>query len=169
MMKLRGETVAALNEIIPDVYGRISGRKGKLLLRYLPSLSGEPAKDLVTLERAAGKEQRAGYALQGPHRDDYELTIDQERGETFLSQGEYRIALLSLKLSMNRILRQRLGFKAVLILDDLYSELDQDTRKRLNTQLEGEDNQIFITTTESADSIGLKDMRIMEIREGQIL
>ena len=169
MMKARGEMAARLNEMIPGVYGGISGKKPPLHLRYLPSLSGDPVKDLVTLERAAGKEQRAGYALHGPHRDDYELMIDGERGETYLSQGEYRVALLALKLAMNGVLRQKRGFRPVLILDDLYSELDQGVRARFNAHLEGVDNQVFITTTEPPGSVGLADMRIMEIRAGQIL
>jgi len=169
MMKSRGEMVATLNEFIPDVFGRISGKRESLSLGYHPSLSGEPEADLATLERAAGKEQRAGHALHGPHRDDYELILGGERGEAFLSQGEYRISLLALKLAMNGVLRQQRRFRAVLILDDLYSELDRGVRERLNSHLEGLDNQVFITTTEPPDSVGLADMRIMEIRQGNIL
>jgi DNA replication and repair protein RecF len=132
-------------------------------------LKGDPEQDRQALAQSGESELRAGHALYGPHRDDFEMTLGEERREAFFSQGEYRVALLALKLALNELLRARMAFRPVIILDDLYSELDEGVRSRLTAYLAGAPNQIFITTTEPPETIGLPEARVMEIREGRVV
>jgi len=86
-----------------------------------------------------------------------------------LSQGEYRAALLALKLALNELMSGRGLFRPVLILDDLYSELDGGVRNRLTEHLKSLPNQVFITTTESPEALHIPGEHIMEIRQGRIV
>lgn len=173
IIKKRYNIVAQINDLLPGLFRRLSGRSDVLRLDYRPTLRGEPGADATLLERAADAEWRAGHALYGPHRDDFAMRLggpgqEAERGESFFSQGEYRVALLALKLALNELVTRVLGQHPVLILDDLYSELDDGVRRQLTGYLLGIPNQIFITTTESPAAVGLPEARIMEIRDGRI-
>ena len=168
IVKRREEAVERINGILPELFGRISGRKEPLRLEYSPSLGTDASRNLQVLERAAEQEFRLGHALYGPHRDDFRLSLGEDRSDEFFSQGEYRIALLALKLAVNAVMAQHMGFYPVLILDDLFSELDPAVRGNLRGYLSGMENQIFITSTEHAEARGFPHAQIMEIRGGRV-
>ena len=169
IVKKRQEMVERINAVLPELYARVSGRQARLLLEYRPSIAGEPAACLKLLEKAAYQEFQAGHALHGPHRDDFHLTLAEGHGDEFFSQGEYRISLLALKLAINLVMTERMQFHPVLILDDLFSELDETVRTNLRAYLFQVPNQIFITSTEPREAHEYPDPRIMEIRAGQIV
>ena len=168
-----------INEKFSQIHYQLTQKPIDIYLQYKPSLSGDFEKDIATLENAVEIEARATHAVHGPHRDEFIMCQKQakddpenktfSRDETFFSQGEYRISLLSLKLTLNAILKEELNSTPVIILDDLYSELDHHVRQNLSGYLNQTDNQIFVTTTEIPESIGLNNSRIMEIREGQVI
>ena len=168
IVKRRVEIVERINEILPELFTEISGRKAHLGLKYLPSLGPDASQSLQVLEKAAEQEFRLGHALHGPHRDDFRLNMGGEQSDEFFSQGEYRMALLALKLAVNAIMAQHMGFHPVLILDDLFSELDPAVRNCLRGYLSGIENQIFITSTEHAEARGYPHAHIMEIRGGRV-
>lgn len=157
-----------LNDRLPTLFTRLTGRQEVLGLTYEPSLKGEPSADAATLDRVREQEVQAGHALYGPHRDDFRLVLEQRRSESTFSQGEYRIALLALKLALNELLRDHMGFRPVIILDDLFSELDAGVQERLVDHLRAIDNQIFITTTQPPPVLQGPGVQIMEIRDGRI-
>ena len=66
-----------------------------------------------------------GFSIIGPHRDEFHLMIDEKKDKDFFSQGEFRITNLSLKMAINRLLYEKYKFYPILILDDLFSELDE--------------------------------------------
>lgn len=168
----RIELVGRINEVLPDLFVRLTGRGDVLRLEYRPTLAGDPTADRATLVRVREQEARAGHALYGPHRDDYAMVLEEDgrrRGEPFFSQGEYRVGLLALKLALNEVLEQRMGHRPVIILDDLYSELDAGVRTQLTAYLGGIANQVFVTSTEPPEALGLPDARVMEIRAGRIM
>lgn len=67
---------------------------------------------------------RRGVSLVGPHRDDIELLIEGRPSRTHASQGEQRTLALALRLAGHRLLAERLGQPPLLLLDDVFSELD---------------------------------------------
>ena len=161
-----------LNLLLADLHHRLDGdhaaQPGRLTLDYKPSLTGDPGEDARTLEKAMEGEMKAGHALHGPHRDDFRMA-QAGRREEFFSQGEYRISLLAMKMAMNELLAKEKRLRPILILDDLYSELDRTVRGNLSEYLHAIPNQIFITTTQSPEEIGFPGERIMEIRDGRIV
>lgn len=87
-----------------------------------------------------------GNTSIGPHRDDLELSLDGDGLRAFASQGQQRSAALALKLAELMILREQTGESPVLLLDDVFSELDSNRRSCLLKNIE--DSQVFISCTD---------------------
>jgi DNA replication and repair protein RecF len=168
IIQRRAALLERLNGELPALFALLTGRREALRLAYEPSLTGEAARDAALLARVRDQERQAGHALYGPHRDDVQLVLDGQRKESYFSQGEFRASLLALKLALNALLAERKGFHPVLILDDLFSELDGHVQARLLDYLKTMPNQIFITTTQLPPALPLPGAQIMEIREGRI-
>ena len=119
----------------------------ELLLQYLPS--GLTAERLIEYRP---REIAAETSLIGPHRDDFEfLRINQSTNQpvnlsSFGSRGEQRRAVLALKEAELRFVEKRIENRPVLLLDDIFSELDEENRARV-FDLIG-DGQTIITTTD---------------------
>lgn len=175
MLVKRTEAISRINEALAEVYGPVSGKAGRLRVVYRPSLSGSEADWARALERIEPRERQVGHALIGPHRDDFRLRLEEEGGgagggrdDDRFSQGEFRIGFLALLLAMNRCLEAERGFRPVLILDDLFSELDAGVQGTLSAYLGGLANQVFITTTQGGDNVAPAGAAVREIRAGRI-
>lgn len=163
-----------VNPVLGEVFAQLTGRTEPLRLAVRASLAGPVEQMRETLDRARDAEARAGHALFGPHRDDMRLTLGpdakerNERRDSLFSQGEYRAAVLALQLALGRLLETERGFRPVLILDDVFSELDSSVRERLLAYLPRLSNQLFITTTEWPEPMPASGARIMEIQAGRV-
>jgi DNA replication and repair protein RecF len=124
-----------------------------LSLAYISKLSAQSyANSLHTkLQERLELDHLRGYTGYGPHRDDIGLLIDGKDVRDVASRGETRSILLSLKLIEAQILEDSSGHKPILLLDDVFGELDGVRRKSLIEFMAT--NQTFITTTD-ADVIG---------------
>jgi DNA replication and repair protein RecF len=106
------------------------------------------------LEKYADEEVAAGMTLVGPHRDDFDIRIkEQESGRvkerslhTFGSRGEQRTAVFCLKLGELEYVAEKTEERPVLLLDDIFSELDHERRKRLLEVIPKQ--QTIMTTTD---------------------
>ena len=114
------------------------------------------------------REIKAGMSLYGPHRDDFCLNINGTDIRKFGSQGQQRTAAITLKLSEIDIVDKIIGDKPVLLLDDVFSELDRKRQDMLLGSLE--DIQVFITCTGIDDLIERRFRmdRIFLVRNGEI-
>jgi DNA replication and repair protein RecF len=86
-----------------------------------------------------------GRTLAGPHRDEMALVWEGGELRRFGSQGQRRIAAALLRMAEMRLLDEKGGERAVLILDDLPSELDEEAARRV-LELVGPDRQWFLAT-----------------------
>jgi len=140
-----GEIVRMRLELIERIAGPLAGAhaeiapgEGRLRLRYEtnapmdPSRDGSPADALRRrLAEVAEKEVWNGATLVGPHRDDVVFELDGRALETFASRGQQRTAILALKLAELDIATAVDGRPPLLLLDDVFSELDEDRRAHL--------------------------------------
>jgi len=101
------------------------------------------------LEGAAGEERRRGITLVGPHRDDLNITLDGLAARTTASQGEAWSVALACKVGSTGLLSE-VGDRPVLLLDDVFSELDDTRRARVAALCEGFD-QVIVTAAVDAD------------------
>ena len=102
-------------------YSRLAGRETELGLAYLRSWSGRLSDALL---ESRTKDVERGVSSVGPHRDELELTVGGLPSRTHASQGEQRSLALALQLAAHQLATDRLGSAPVLLLDDVFSELD---------------------------------------------
>jgi len=133
-------------EIAPDEAGA-----ARLTISYAtnaPALPGESARDALErrLAETADKEVWNGSTLVGPHRDDVVFGLDGRDLASFASRGQQRTAILAFKLAELDLLTEQDGRPPLLLLDDVFSELDPDRRAHLVRRI-AELPQAFVTTT----------------------
>ncbi|MEC7417974.1 MAG: DNA replication and repair protein RecF [SAR324 cluster bacterium] len=171
IIKKRETFVTQVNETLTSVFQELTGREEALELQYEPALrhwdKGEDSV-LQEIENSLGRERQYGHALVGPHRDDYRMRLAERRDREFFSQGEYRITYLSLKLCINSVLLKNTGSHPVIILDDLFSELDQGVVNHTISTLEKMDNQVFITAATLPQGGAVQGTQI-QVSQGRIL
>jgi DNA replication and repair protein RecF len=106
------------------------------------------------LKDAEDKEIKRGYSIVGPHRDDWKFTITKNGNEFelkyFASQGEQKTYVIAIKFAEYNYLRTvnegTTAGEPILLLDDIYSELDYDRIRQISKIISGF-KQVFITTT----------------------
>jgi len=81
---------------------------------------------LVALAASRPRDLERGATSVGPHRDELDLSLDGLAGRVHASQGEQRTLALALELAAHQLATERLGTPPVLLLDDVFSELDPD-------------------------------------------
>ena len=141
--------IAKLGKPAEIVHSEITSGKEKLEIGYLGT-TGKSVEEIKTkllsqYEKAIQKDFDLGYTTVGPHRDDIKVIINGIDTRSFGSQGQQRLATLSLKIAELQIFKEEKGENPVLLLDDVLSELD-DTRK-LNLLKCVKDIQTIITCT----------------------
>ncbi|MDQ1634153.1 MAG: replication and repair protein RecF, partial [Frankiaceae bacterium] len=121
---------------------------------------------LAELRRVRPQELERGVTLAGPHRDDLVLSIGDLPAKGYASQGESWSLALALRLSSYDVLRAD-GAEPVLLLDDVFAELDATRRTRL-AGLVAPAEQVLITAAVAEDvPPGLQGARF-EVRRGQV-
>jgi DNA replication and repair protein RecF len=143
---LAGPLARAHAEIAPDEAGAT-----RLTLAYAtnaPALPGESPRDALArrLVETAEKEVWNGSTLVGPHRDDLVFGLDGRDMSSFASRGQQRTAILAFKLAELDLLTAQDGRPPLLLLDDVFSELDPERRAHLVRRI-AELPQAFVTTT----------------------
>ena len=115
------------------------------------------------------RELNMGMTLYGPHRDDFSLYLDDKDLKVYGSQGQQKAAILAYKLACIPIFLERTGTKPVLLLDDIFSELDGKKQNKLLKYI-GKDIQSIITTTDVKNirKSLLKDATIFKVISGTV-
>jgi DNA replication and repair protein RecF len=121
LVEAREVLVRQLEPITEAHYSRLAGEATPVGLVYQRSWSGRLMDALL---EGRSKDVERGVSLLGPHRDELELTLHDLPGRTHASQGEQRSLALALQLAAHQLATERLGSAPVLLLDDVFSELD---------------------------------------------
>lgn len=147
---LRQALVAALDPWAARAQAAISGRgeaAGETLaLRYVSGV-GERGDFASALRESRAEETRLRQTLVGPHRDDVALLLDDRPAGPFASEGQQRTLALALKLAQADLLTSVAGAAPpLLLLDDIFGELDPERRNRLLNALPARSQQLVTTT-----------------------
>lgn len=115
------------------------------------------------------KEVVAGMTLYGPHRDDFSFIINDNDAKTYGSQGQQKMAMIAFKLAEIPIFEELTGTKPVLLLDDIFSELDKSKKNHL-IEFINDGIQVIITAN---DTVGiskklLNNAKVFRIENGKI-
>lgn len=172
----RLEVVEKLQILARLSHRKITNGSESLSLSYESSLSKNPDKNETPLifrnDLANNKDReiQRGYTLIGPHRDDLALKINKIDVRKYGSQGQQRTAALALKLAELEFMKSETGEYPVLLLDDVFSELDKIRRDTL-LNLIADKIQTFITTTDInlPDKLDKCSYKLFKVEKGNIL
>ncbi|MEU1395374.1 DNA replication/repair protein RecF [Micromonospora zamorensis] len=148
----RLELVAALTPHVAKAYDAVAAGRGAASIAYRPSIElAEPTTDRAALAEALtaalaasrSAEIERGTTLIGPHRDELALTLGPLPAKGYASHGESWSFALALRLAGYDLLRAD-GIEPVLVLDDVFAELDTGRRERL-AELVGGASQLLVT------------------------
>jgi DNA replication and repair protein RecF len=151
----RADLLAALAGPLAAAHREIAPEEGGLALAYVtnaPVRPEERPRDALArrLAETADKEVWNGATLVGPHRDDAAFLLDGRDMQGVASRGQQRSAILALKLAELDLLERLDGRPPLLLLDDVFSELDPARRGHLVRRISALP-QAFVTTTTLAD------------------
>ncbi len=149
----RLELIARLNTKLPATYASLAGEEQGVKLAYISKLAQDnyAAALLKKLASSVDSDIERGFTGSGPHRDDIGIYVNGSPLQSFASRGEIRTTLLAIKIQEAVFLEEKYNQKALMLLDDVFGELDGRRRKALTSFLQT--HQAFITTTD-ADVIG---------------
>lgn len=138
-----------INRTLAKTYSTIAGKKTEVEINYESSVdTGNYSTALLKkLETSADLDFERGFTGNGPHRDEFLVRIGGQPAQESASRGEIRTLLLTLKIIELQILEKERGTRPLLLLDDVFSELDGSRRRALTDFLKN--YQTVITTTDA--------------------
>ena len=168
----RLEYIEKLNKYSAKIHSDITSGKERIEFKYISTI-----KDLENirenfyslLEKNRVRDCERGITSVGPHRDDFTVLINDIDTKSYGSQGQQRTAVLTIKFSSLKIIKELTGEHPVLLLDDVLSELDF-SRKRYILSTIG-DIQTIITCTGIEDLYEYLDdkSKVFKVKDGEIL
>jgi DNA replication and repair protein RecF len=161
-----GSLVAARHDVIAALSPAFAERAGELGLPV--AALGYDAEPVSTeaLDARLERDLERGVTGLGPHLDDVQVRSGDRDLRLYGSQGEQRLAVLSLLLAEAELVAERRGVPPLLLLDDVLSELDADRRRILGERI-GRSGQTLVTAT-GADALPLEPDQLLEVTPGVV-
>jgi DNA replication and repair protein RecF len=149
IVKARVALIEHFNASISELYGSLASRPYDVTLQYTTrfDIPHYETQLLHKLESSLDLEVLRGFTAYGPHRDDMTVLINGNLAQEAASRGEVRTLVLALKIFELQLLEGKREHKPLLLLDDVFSELDSARRQALTHYLRT--YQTFITTTDA--------------------
>lgn len=178
----RKSWIARWRDVFRDYYEAMSGG-GAAWMTYEPSLDVDCAADeeevveayRAALSDTARRERRVGNTVVGPHRDEVVFTVRESESELevrdFGSGGQRRTAALALRLVEADTIREARGREPIVLMDDVFAELDPGRGERILQLFEREEaGQVILTAPKESD-VRIRRDRIpcWRIRQGEVL
>lgn len=159
----RKKTIEKINNFAEASYVDLAGGQTDLELSYEPDWLQKGLSEALHLVR--DDELRRGTSLVGPHRDEINISLSGLPARTHASQGEQRTIALSLRIAGHQLLKGVHNTNPLLLLDDVFSELDSNRANRLLDLLVAD--QMFISTAIEPEQTGTSTK--IRIHDGKIL
>lgn len=147
--KNRLELLNKINKLLQKTYSSIAETDKKISTEYTSKINlGNYGSSMLNfLQKTTNNDLERGYTGAGPHRDDLTFLINNKPASLSASRGEMRTIILALKSIELGLLAEARGVAPILLLDDVFSELDGARRKALTDLVK--DHQTIITTTDA--------------------
>lgn len=168
----REKFTSFISEKAAEIHCELTHGQEQLELSYDNGLNGTKEQRIEQLTEnllhSREKDLRFGTTSSGPHRDDIIIRINGADARTDASQGQRRTAVLSMKLAELRLMEEITGEAPLLLLDDVFSELDAARRDMLQSYIDRV--QTFITCVDMESlSLHTKNVHVFKVENGQIL
>lgn len=158
-----GQVIQSAREAFLQAMNSFNSPLGKFVFEYKESL--------LTNERLHeynGREIQASVTLIGPHRDDFVLKMDGRNLARFGSRGEQRLATLAFKLAQLEYMALTLDQRPILLLDDVFSELDLHHREAVVEVVSRQQTILSAVELQNLPKDFLKTARILKVEDGKI-
>lgn len=164
--------IGKLNEYSNKIHSDITSGKEKIEFKYISSVKNlDEVKESLYffLVKNRHRDTERGITSIGPHRDDFMVLINDIDTKSYGSQGQQRTAVLTIKFSSLKIIKELTGEYPVLLLDDVLSELDFSRKKYILSTIG--DIQTIITCTGIEDLYEYLDdkSKVFKVKDGNIL
>lgn len=172
----RKKFIDLINNNISNIYEDITGLKNFKIMYETNVDLGDFSKETIkiNLEKKynvnLNKEIENGMTLYGPHRDDIHFILDNDDIKIYGSQGQQKVAIIALKLSEIDIFKEMTETYPIILLDDIFSELDIKTRNKLINYIDG-DMQVVITSndTRGINKKFLDNAKLFKVIKGNVI
>lgn len=145
--RTRKRLIEEINQVLPDTYFGIANKKDNISIFYKTDVTFENENQYLNiLETNTKKDILLGHTSFGVHRDDFIFIFNHEPANGSASRGESRSIILALKFIEANMVTDILNQKPIILLDDVFSDLDQIRRRSLVKNFKN--NQIIITSVE---------------------
>lgn len=165
----RKEFIDKVNLYLPDIFNKITNSSG-YKINYVSDFNDfDKSKILENYKKNEEKDIILGKTTIGIHHDDIKFTLNNENLKDFGSEGFQKIAILSFRLAEVKLFYDKKGFYPILILDDLFSEIDNGKINKIIKYLNS-DIQTFITVTDldKVEKHLLENSKIFKIDLGKV-
>lgn len=142
----RKKMLKLVNERLTGVYRTIADNEDEVAVRYAVQTEVDESGYLARLEEDFRRDVAVGHTSFGVHRDNYDFVFNGEGADGSASRGEVRSIILALKFIEADLIFERTGRRPVVLLDDVFSELDETRQRCLVRNFK--DNQVVITSTD---------------------
>ena len=159
-----GEVVSLAREAFLQAMNNFQSPLGLFIFEYKQSLLNKER-----LIEYNGREVAAAATLIGPHRDDFVLNLNNQNLAHFGSRGEQRLATLAFKLAQLEYMALTLGKRPILLLDDVFSELDANHRAHVVEVVGRQQTLIATVELENLPKSFLNSARILKVEDGKII
>lgn len=175
LFKMRKKFISLLNNKAEEIFKSITGLSGYRIVYNSNVDLEDDNKNIIKeimlerLEKMFKSELKFKATLVGPHRDDFEFYLNDLNLKLYGSQGQQRVAILSMKLAEIAIFKEYTGTTPILLLDDIFSELDSKKKNNLLKYIKN-NIQTIITTTDLAliNKKIINKAKLIEIEDGKI-
>lgn len=146
LMQAREKYICSIADKAKEASKKLGG--DEMSIKYRPNIAAKSEEELFSqLEQRAEREMERGFCAYGPHRDDYAIKVNGMSARDYASQGQQRTCMIAIRIAMLKRAYELTGEVPVLLMDDVFSELDSVRREKLLSLLSG--CQCFITQTGS--------------------
>jgi DNA replication and repair protein RecF len=160
----RQALLAKIVPVLAETYDAVANRPAEVTATYAAEWAAAGLEAALAASRA--DDLRRGVSTVGPHRDDVDLSIGGLPARTHASQGEQRSLALALRLASHHVITEVTGSAPVLLLDDVFSELDPDRSDALLANLPA--GQTLLTSASGLPPKASPDL-VLEVRDGRIV
>ena len=174
IIKYRNDYINLINKYITNIYKDLT-KKDNIYLKYETFIDINNEEDMYKkikdkYDKSYENELLYKVTLHGAHKDDFSVYIDDVKINNYGSQGQHRIAILSIKLAEVEIFKKIKQENPILLLDDIFSELDKNKKINIIKYINN-DLQVFITSTDlkNINRRLLKNADIYKIDNGHVV
>lgn len=171
----RNNYINLINKYLPDIFEHIC-LNPNLIIKYSPNIdlnnyNEETLKNILykKYKKDFNKEISLGMTITGPHRDDFSFILGNKDMKLYSSEGQKKMAVISFKLAEMMLFQKTDDKKPIILLDDLFSELDINNKNRL-VKFIPDDLQVVITSNDlKGINKSIRDnAKIFKIKDGEV-